>query len=566
MKTQYSLQGRAEYLIAASRMVLAAFFLFAIWVDPSEPSEYADVAYTILAGYLVYAVILGLVSWSRPVSRGRLPVVTHTFDFIVFSALMFLTKGPTSPFFVSFVFLLVCATLRWQWRGTLWTALVALSMVMIMAFYPAALASEPGFELNRIIIRVIYLAVVAVLLGYLGAHEEKMRSDLANLAAWPRQFSTEYRPLMQEILEQAAAILEAPRTVLLWEEEEEPWLHVATWSSGNFLYNREATAEFGSLVASPLAGTNFFCPDAAAAGKVFLSSAGTAFTYWQGEPLDGRLRERFAIRSVLALRLQGNGLAGYLLALDQSQGADALALGAIVAREITTRLENLLFLSQLREAAALDERIRLARDLHDGLLQSLTGLALQLEIVHRRLATEPDAARLHLRDIQQLIVDEQRDLRAHIQQLRPASSRTSASRTDLAVRLEEMAGRMKRHWSLDVEVNFKPTAFSPSQDLAREIYFLIHEATINAARHANASEVLVSLDMNDDCLLITVTDNGQGFPFQGLLEQDSLQAMGCGPVTLRERTTALHGTLTIDSGDTGSRVEISLPLPGSLRI
>ena len=73
--------------------------------------------------------------------------------------------------------------------------------------------------------------------------------------------------------------------------------------------------------------------------------------------------------------------------------------------------------------------------------------------------------------------------------------------------------------------------------------------------------MLVSIDVEDNTLRIKVADNGQGFPFQGRRGQDSLQAMGCGPATLLERTAALGGTLAIDSSATGAKVEINLPLP-----
>lgn len=62
---------------------------------------------------------------------------------------MFLTTGPASPFFVFFVFSLICATLRWQWRGAMYTAAIAISVVIVMAVYPADLLREPEFEMNR---------------------------------------------------------------------------------------------------------------------------------------------------------------------------------------------------------------------------------------------------------------------------------------------------------------------------------------------------------------------------------------------------------------------------------
>ena len=113
---RYFPQRRVERLIAAGRMVLSAFFLLAIWLDPSEPSRYAELTYGILACYLAYSLILGRLTWRKDFNRGYLQIVTHSVDMVVFAFLMFLTAGPNSPFFVYFIFLLVCATFRWQWR------------------------------------------------------------------------------------------------------------------------------------------------------------------------------------------------------------------------------------------------------------------------------------------------------------------------------------------------------------------------------------------------------------------------------------------------------------------
>lgn len=139
---------------------------------------------------------------------------------------MFLTTGPASPFFVFFVFSLICATLRWQWRGAMYTAAIAISVVIVMAVYPADLLREPEFEMNRFIIRIGYLAVVAALLGYLGAYEQQLRGELSSLAAWPRTAPEDVSALVCETLEHASAILAAPRVLAAWEEREEPYLPI----------------------------------------------------------------------------------------------------------------------------------------------------------------------------------------------------------------------------------------------------------------------------------------------------------------------------------------------------
>ena len=141
---------------------------------------------------------------------------------MVFTVIIFFTEGPTSPFFVFFTFLLVCATFRWRWHGTLWTAAASLAVVLTLAWYPSNLSADQNFDLNRFIIRIVYLAVVAILLGYLGAHEQSRRNVLCALAEWPRTVSDELQSMSSALLGHAAAILGAPRLLLIWEEGEGP--------------------------------------------------------------------------------------------------------------------------------------------------------------------------------------------------------------------------------------------------------------------------------------------------------------------------------------------------------
>lgn len=108
---RYSRQTRAEHLIAAGRVFLAGFALIAIWLEPSEPARYAGIAHAVLVVYLVYAVALALVAWRFRLPWGRAGIIVHVFDLVAFIIIVFLTHGPTSPFFVFFTFSLVCAAM-----------------------------------------------------------------------------------------------------------------------------------------------------------------------------------------------------------------------------------------------------------------------------------------------------------------------------------------------------------------------------------------------------------------------------------------------------------------------
>ena len=161
---------------------MIVFSLFAVYFHPVEPVRHAWITNSLLIGYLAYAIVLAVAVWRLVNTWIHLSLVIHAVDLTVFALLIFFTTGPASPFFVYFIFSLVCATVRWQWRGTLYTAAIAMGIVLVMAIYPENLLRDPGFEMDRFIIRIGYLPVVATLLGYLSTYEQQRRETVATEA------------------------------------------------------------------------------------------------------------------------------------------------------------------------------------------------------------------------------------------------------------------------------------------------------------------------------------------------------------------------------------------------
>ena len=137
MDSQYSPQSRVGRLLAIGRVILATFSLLAIWLDPSKPAKYVQITYILLAGYVVYALLLALLAWLSDALLVRLRLLSHGVDLMIFSLFTYFTGAPTGPHFGYFVFCVVSGSLRWQWRGVLWTAAVALAAVIGIGVYRA---------------------------------------------------------------------------------------------------------------------------------------------------------------------------------------------------------------------------------------------------------------------------------------------------------------------------------------------------------------------------------------------------------------------------------------------
>ncbi|HEY7164742.1 MAG TPA: sensor histidine kinase [Candidatus Binatia bacterium] len=216
---------------------------------------------------------------------------------------------------------------------------------------------------------------------------------------------------------------------------------------------------------------------------------------------------------------------------------------------------------RFRQLGIFEEQARLARELHDGLLQSLFVARLKLELSEQLISEAPDRAIEELKRIQNLLGQEQQDLRSFVDGYKAAITPPAQSVTEL----EEMLGRIvhdvEQQCGLPVTLEVARTARLLPGAMAREIARIVREGLFNIVRHARASAARVEVAVIAGEVHLTISDNGRGFPFQGEYDHQMLTAFGVAPVVLKSRVDLLHGSLTIHSADTGADLDIRLPLP-----
>jgi signal transduction histidine kinase len=559
MEQIYSPKARTDRLIALARLALASFSLWAVWLDPTEPAGYGRFVQGLMAAYAVYSAMMLAVVWraSAPLKR---PIIAHLVDLVVLCVFQFASSGANSPLFPFFTFALAAASLRWQRRGTLWTAAVLVAVFAATGLY-ALLARGTGFELNLFIIRLVSLAVTAALLGELGAYATRVHEEINKLAVVAPEVGEKAPDAVARLLPRwAADVLGAGRVVIAWEDGDEPWLYLTWWEGGEGQYAEEPPGVMDPLVAKELAAVAFLCRRAYAPIEPVLHTSPDGFKRWQGEPLHPALRQRFSVGSVISAGFEIDTLRGRVFFLDKrDMTTDDLVLGEIVTRHVANRLAHAHLVRRLSERAALEERTRLSRDLHDGALQALAGVALDLEALLRRPDLELAGARDQLREIQDGLETEQRTLRMLIRMRKPSRLGAPEPALRLSDRLTGLVERLERQWNFEVESSLAGLKAVPYR-LADDICLLVQEALVNAARHAGGSRGKLVVTVADGRVTIVVSDNGRGFPFKGRYDHSTLAAQRLGPVTLRERAAALGGSLTLESTEAGARLEISLPL------
>lgn len=229
----------------------------------------------------------------------------------------------------------------------------------------------------------------------------------------------------------------------------------------------------------------------------------------------------------------------------QAELALALASQAAVA------IGNARLYGQARTLAALQERQRLARELHDSVSQMLYSIALSARTARILLDRDPAQVGEVLDDVLGLAKAGLAEMRALIFELRPESLETEG----LVAALTKQAASLRVRHDIEVETELEAEPDLPLET-KEELYRIAQEALHNIVKHARASRVSLRLTARSEEIELEVGDNGIGFdpaaPYPGHL----------GLRSMRERATRLNGSLDIDGApDQGTRIRVRIPAP-----
>ena len=204
-----------------------------------------------------------------------------------------------------------------------------------------------------------------------------------------------------------------------------------------------------------------------------------------------------------------------------------------------------------RELSIVEERNRLARELHDSVTQKLFGVTLTAEAAATMIDRDTAEAKVQLRRLQELTREAMEELRSLIFELRPPEAESEGLATALRKHVDVLQSVHGDAVALSLEGDAEPRAD------AAEVLRIAQEALQNALRHAHARRVDVRLDAVDGLCASTVADDGVGFD----PDEPGLRSRRLGLTSMEERARALGGTLSIDSRrGVGTTVVLEVPL------
>ncbi|MFW6076456.1 MAG: sensor histidine kinase [Hyphomicrobiales bacterium] len=552
------LQTRTDRFIASARVAIAAFSLAAIWIDRSQLAWAPDLAYGVLIAYLAFSGVLLVEARRERVRSGEIALASHLVDLAVFSTLMFLTEGPTSPFFLLFTFSLVSATFRWRWKGALWTAVAVLVLLVAIALIYGGLSPAPPIRVEQFLTRWAHVMVIGAMLVYFGYRQQRAAEEAARLAAWQPDpdVGADSRALLSACLAHVANVFAAPRVVLMLQGHADPWPSVSTWDNGAFHQDRLTVGSLEAIVPEELAEASFMRRES---GDVLVADRNSRLSLWHGAEAGSAL-PGYGLERVISVPVRARHATGRLFIADkQDFDHEELTLASLVAAQIGVLLDRIEVIEAAQAAATTEERLRLARDLHDGILQTLAGTSLQLEAIRRLADHDPASLPARIAEMQAWLHEEQRDMREFIGKLRPPGPWVRSGLEAEPSDLPALVRALEQQWGVTIRLPDAAADLDLAGDMEFHARHIVREAVANAVRHGGASEIRLQVEPGDGTLRLTIADNGRGLPQHGRFDARQCAERRIGPRSLRERIIGLGGSLDIDSTPSGVTLSIALP-------
>ncbi|PLT94963.1 sensor histidine kinase [Sinorhizobium medicae] len=528
-----------ERLIGIGRLVTASFAILAIYLDPSHPVAPLYESRLILSLYIFLSILLVAYPLGKSLDS-PVHLIVHIIDAIILGWLTFLTNELTSPFFAVLPFVLLAMTMRWGLKGAAFGAFILLLVHLIVGL-PDLLDGEA--ELDVFIMRSTYFVLAAVILGYFGAYRERSRRRLARLAEWPFDATAGDRVSWLGLLcEHASQVLGGSRLLVVWREQEEAAGCVAYYADGRLKLVDIQRADFWRRhhLQSPSGqqhkGSSPTKEEEEEELAVLIAELPEL-----AEAADRRIRH-VSCAPFSSVRYRGRV---FVINPNSVRRPDeGGALTKIIASRFGAELERLALIRQTTEAARSEERMRLACDLHDSVLQNLTAARLKLKLVAEAAGSD---TKIQLGEVGALIFEQQQRVRQFVEENRTADEPASVG---LEQTLSSFLGLLREQWNCRMEISINPAELAVPKWMAHELKQLISEATANAVRHGQATQIRMSIGEINNGLQLEVTDNGSGMPSDTKFQK---------PSSLSARVAKLGGDLVVYRTAPGFGIKVALP-------
>lgn len=548
-----SLESVDNQIVCLMRVLLAASALTITLIDPSSPDRWIEATYAVLIGYCLYSAAVYLLSRRVPslIPTRAAPWIDATWYLVLIA----LSNGTSSIFFFFFFFSILVAAFRSGFGAGL---RVTVACALLFSVVGYATASQPGqeFELNRFLIRPVYLLMLGYMISYWGGQEIKLKRHLVLLKDVSRLSNPRFgvNRTLGDILNRLRAFYDAESCVLITfgaSAENYVWREASRDNPFEDLRS-EQTKAAAPLVKLPGELAIFYQNDAQAWYSGVSSYACDLSTGGEIEiapEICRALADLLEAESFLTVPVAQRGeTVGrlYLTARRNCFKRSEIEFVSQLMEQVWTALENVELLNRLASDAADRQRQKISRDLHDSTIQPYIGLKLGLEALELKCA----AGAAIEKDVEKLIrlTDSTiAELRGFVSSLKSETGETEGNVLILAVK--QQAAKFKEFYDIDIRVEAADD-FQLNDRLAAETFQIVSEGLSNIKRHTRAKNGAIRIRRNGGKLFLEIeNENREPNPAANFI-----------PKSIAGRAESLGGAARVETFASGTKILVEIPL------
>ncbi|HEX6605274.1 MAG TPA: histidine kinase [Chloroflexia bacterium] len=508
------LAGTDNPALAMMRLLLAASALLIIWISPTQPDRLVIPTYLTLGLYTLYSAVLGILT----LRRDHLPAVVtqhvHWLDVAWYVVLISLSSGTSSIFFFGFFFAILTASFQCGFAPGLRVTVASAVLYGVVGFATADHARE--FELNRALLRPVYLLVLGYLIAYWGGHEITAKRQLAFL----KEVSTLSNPrfgvdrTIDLLLRRLQGFYGADAALLVMCDVGAGVHRLYQTAQGAAAAAGAAPipAEVANMLLELPAAQPILYPGHALPWQRFtqrarrrLRRSGAGAAAPRHAELGAAVAALLEVDSFISVSLRNSGgTTGRIYLTARRRFADSdMHFLTQVAEHVSPVLENIRLVDRLAADAAEHERERIARNIHDSVIQPYIGMQMGLAAVRDKLAAGRGDVTADLDRLIALAGTGITDLRGFARKL-PGEVAPEGS---LLPAMRRFTDKFTDATGIAVALDV-PADLYLHDRLAAEVFQIIAEGLSNVRRHTQAAHAAIHLQCRADQLHLCIENDG----------------------------------------------------------
>ena len=544
-----TLESVDDRMIALMRLTLAVSALVIIYIDPFEPDRFVIPTYLALVVYVFYSLFILLLSLYQ-----RAPyLVAPWIDVACYLVLVSLSSGTSSIFFFFFFFPILVASFRSGFRQGISVTVASSVLFMIVGY-----ATAPGgnqFELNRFLLRPVYLTVLGYMMAYWGGREIKLKRRLSLLREIVKlsnpRFGVSYT--IGSMLQKIQKFYDADACLLILIDpvyKDTRLFRLRRAQVAEDVRSERLPEKFEQLLLSFPDELAIVYKSHAGAGDYAFDLAKQRKILGEWSSVSETVASKLDLGAFVSVPLRYRGKQSgrlYLTASGRSFRLTDIDFLMQVGEQVMPAIHNIRLLAQLAWTAAEDERRRLARDVHDSVIQPYIGFQYKLAAIRNKSAagkpTADDLDRLF-----EMTVNEVNSLRGFVRGLKEGDS----SEFGFMPSVRRFAAQFSESYDVDVQIESSGD-IAVSNRLAPHLVRIVQEGLSNIRKHTTASVCRILIERQGSNLCLSVENNNPHA--NGASPAEFL------PRSIMERAEDLGGHVSVEHGlDGRTTVKVEVPL------